>query len=427
MNEQNMLMKRCAIYTRKSSEDGLEKEFNSLEAQFDSCSSYIQSQSSLGWQLIDRHYDDGGYSGGNTHRPALQQLLRDIGDGLVDVVVVYKLDRISRSLRDFMDLSRIFEDHNVSLVSVTQKFDTSTSMGRMMLNMLMTFAQFEREMTADRIRDKMEATRKKGMWTGGVIPYGYKTVDRKLVVEPEQAAEVLYAYEQYLDNRSFLETSRVMTEKYGTRKDGAKWTVMNVRCLLQQAIPAGKIRDSKTGELYDGQHAAIVPLDLWMKVQDIITKKKTGLQTNRTASGAPLKGLLRCGYCDGAMVPSFCINGKKRYHYYRCVKSHKHLTEDCQLKMIPADMIEKEVFRIVGEVVEDEFFLQSIVVDCGVSIGEARKFMSELVQRLGKMTQHEKQRFAQQFIRTVTARRDGVEIAIRADGFRNLMKKGKEQ
>lgn len=427
MNEQNILTKRCAIYTRKSSEDGLEKEFNSLEAQFDSCSSYIQSQSSLGWQLIDRHYDDGGYSGGNTHRPALQQLLRDIGDGLVDVVVVYKLDRISRSLRDFMDLSRIFEDHNVSLVSVTQKFDTSTSMGRMMLNMLMTFAQFEREMTADRIRDKMEATRKKGMWTGGVIPYGYKTVDRKLVVEPEQAAEVLYAYEQYLDNRSFLETSRVMTEKYGTRKDGSKWTVMNLRCLLQQAIPAGKIRDSKTGELYDGQHEAIVPLDLWMKVQDIITKKKTGLQTNRTASGAPLKGLLRCGYCDGAMVPSFCINGKKRYHYYRCVKSHKHLTEDCQLKMIPADMIEKEVFRIVGEVVEDEFFLQSIVVDCGVSIGEARKFMSELVQRLGKMTQHEKQRFAQQFIRTVTARRDGVEIAIRADGFRNLMKKGKEQ
>ena len=136
------------------------------------------------------------------------------------------------------------------------------------------------------------------------------------------------------------------------------------------------------GKFLDGDYETICEEISEMKVQDIITKKKTGLQTNRTASGAPLKGLLRCGYCDGAMVPSFCINGKKRYHYYRCVKSHKHVTEDCQLKMIPADMIEKEVFRIVSEVVEDEFFLQSIVVDCGVSIGEARKFMAELVQRL---------------------------------------------
>lgn len=163
-------IKRCAIYTRKSTEEGLDKEFNSLEAQFDACAAYIHSQAANGWELIDSHYDDPGYSGGNMNRPALQVLLRAVREGKIDVVVVYKMDRISRSLADFMELTKLFEQHKVSVVSVTQKFDTSTSMGRMMLNMLMTFAQFEREMTSDRIRDKMAATRKKGMWTGGVCP-----------------------------------------------------------------------------------------------------------------------------------------------------------------------------------------------------------------------------------------------------------------
>ena len=344
-------IKRCAIYTRKSTEEGLDKEFNSLEAQFDACASYIHSQAANGWELIDNHYDDPGYSGGNMNRPALQVLLRAVRERKVDVVVVYKMDRISRSLADFMELTKLFEQYKVSIVSVTQKFDTSTSMGRMMLNMLMTFAQFEREMTSDRIRDKMAATRKKGMWTGGVVPYGYKTVDRKLVVDPARKDEVLFAFEHYAQNHSFLQTTRDLLERFGTRGDGSKWTVMNVRCLLKQAIPAGKIRDNKTGELFEGQHEAIVPFDLWQKVQQTIEERRNGMQTHRCSSSAPLKGVIRCGYCDCSMVPSFGSNGQKRYYYYRCVKSHKHLTEECQLKTIPADVIEDEVFKIIGDVI----------------------------------------------------------------------------
>ena len=189
--------KRCAIYTRKSTDEGLDKDFNSLEAQFDACSAYIKSQTSHGWQLINRHYDDGGYSGGNTNRPALQQLMKDVADGRIDVVVVYKIDRISRSLSDFMEMTKLFSRYNVSIVSVTQQIDTSSSMGRMIVNLLMSFAQYEREMTSDRVRDKMAASRKRGMWTGGIVPYGYKTVDRKLVIDTERAQEVLFAFERY--------------------------------------------------------------------------------------------------------------------------------------------------------------------------------------------------------------------------------------
>lgn len=160
--------KRCVIYTRKSTDEGLDKEFNSLEAQFDACSAYITSQASKGWHLLNKHYDDGGYSGGNTNRPALQQFIKDVSERRIDIVVVYKFDRISRSLSDFMEMTKLFERYNVSLVSVTQQIDTSSSMGRMIVNLLMSFAQFEREMTSDRVRDKMAASRKRGMWTGGI-------------------------------------------------------------------------------------------------------------------------------------------------------------------------------------------------------------------------------------------------------------------
>ena len=417
-------IKRCAIYTRKSTEEGLDKEFNSLEAQFDACAAYIHSQAANGWELIDSHYDDPGYSGGNMNRPALQVLLRAVREGKIDVVVVYKMDRISRSLADFMELTKLFEQHKVSVVSVTQKFDTSTSMGRMMLNMLMTFAQFEREMTSDRIRDKMAATRKKGMWTGGVVPYGYKSIDRKLVVDPSRKDEVLFAFEHYAQNHSFLQTTRDLLERFGTRGDGSKWTVMNVRCLLKQAIPAGKIRDNKTGELFEGVHEAIVPFDLWQKVQQIIEERRNGMQTHRCSSSAPLKGVIRCGYCDCSMVPSFGSNGQKRSYYYRCEKTHKHLTEECQLKTISADIIEDEVFKVIGDIITNEFFIQTISLDGNFSVQEAQSFAAAVFKRVKTMTKMEKQRFVQLFLRKIEVRRDGIDIIVRPDGFKNLLEKG---
>lgn len=417
--------KRCVVYTRKSNENGLDIEYNSLEAQFDACAAYVKSQASKGWHLINRHYDDGGFSGGTTNRPALQQLLKDVADHRIDVVVVYKMDRISRSLSDFMDMTWLFEKNHVSIVSVTQQIDTSTSMGRMIVNLLMSFAQYEREMTSDRIRDKMSASRRRGMWTGGLIPYGYKNENKKLIVDPEHAQEVLYAFEQYAECESYLEVMRRLRAMFGARRDGTMWNLMHVRSLLTQAIPAGKIRDPKTGEIYDGQHEAIVPVDLWLRVQKIITGKRSKMVANRCESNAPLKGLIRCGYCDCSMVPTWGYRGTHRYHYYRCVKTHKHMTENCELRNVGAETLEREVFMAIGKVLKDEFFLQSVAYDNALPLAELRVKALETATGLLEATDSEKKQVAQLLVRRIEARRDGLDIIFRGDGFQKLFKKGK--
>ena len=190
--------RHCAIYTRKSSEEGLEQAFNSLDAQREACEAYIKSQQHEGWKTLSRHYDDGGFSGGNTERPGLAQLLEDIKAGRVDVIVVYKVDRLSRSLADFVRLIELFDHHDVSFVSVTQQFNTSSSMGRLTLNVLLSFAQFEREVTGERIRDKIKASKQKGMWMGGVVPLGYDVIDKNLVVNEQEARTVRHIYNRYL-------------------------------------------------------------------------------------------------------------------------------------------------------------------------------------------------------------------------------------
>ncbi len=215
---------RCAIYTRKSSEEGLEQEFNSLHAQREACEAYIASQKSEGWVLIRDQYDDGGLSGGTLDRPALKRLLSDIEDGLVDVVVVYKIDRLSRSLMDFSKLVEVFDRNQVTFVSVTQSFNTTTSMGRLTLNILLSFAQFEREVTAERIRDKVRASRMKGMWMGGCPPLGYDVRDRKLVVNPKQAEQVRWIFDRFIETGSGTRMVRELKEKGITTRKGQQIT-----------------------------------------------------------------------------------------------------------------------------------------------------------------------------------------------------------
>src|SRR4051795_275026 len=194
---------RCAIYTRKSTEHGLEQEFNSLDAQRDACEAYIKSQASLGWRALPQHYDDPAYSGGNLDRPALQRLLKDVGAGRVDAIVVYKIDRLTRSLADFARLVEAFDARSISFVAVTQQFNTTTSMGRLTLNVLLSFAQFERELSSERVRDKIAASRRKGEWTGGTVPLGYDTKDKKLVINKVEAETVRTIFKGYLEQKSF--------------------------------------------------------------------------------------------------------------------------------------------------------------------------------------------------------------------------------
>jgi site-specific DNA recombinase len=302
---------RCAVYTRKSTEEGLEQEFNTLDAQRESGEAFIASQKLDGWVLVPDRYDDGGYTGANMERPAVQRLLADIEAGKVDTIVVYKIDRLSRSLLDFARIMEILERHRVSFVSVTQQFNTATSMGRLVLNMLLSFAQFEREMISERTRDKIAATRRKGKWSGGMPLLGYDVVDTKLVVLPVEAERVRQIFELYLERGALVSTvdelnrrawtTKSWTTKKGIVRGGLPFGKTRLHQLLTNVTYLGKIKYKD--EVHEGEHEAIVDRQTFEQVQTMLAGNGPG------RGGAPstrhtgiLSGLLRCKSCDCGMV-----------------------------------------------------------------------------------------------------------------------------
>jgi site-specific DNA recombinase len=305
---------RCAAYTRKSSEEGLEQEFNSLDAQREACAAYIASQRAEGWIPVADDYDDGGVSGGTLDRPGLKRLLADIEAGKIDVVVVYKIDRLSRSLMDFAKLVEVFDRHSVTFVSVTQSFNTTTSMGRLTLNILLSFAQFEREVIGERIRDKFAASRKKGMWMGGWAPLGYDIRDRKLVVNEPEAELVRSMFLRFARMKSGTNLVRELGRDGARNKNGKPidkgylYRILNNRVYLGEAV--------HKGTPHPGEHKAIIDQDLWNRVHEVLTEspRKRAART-RAQTPAILKGLIFCP--DGsAMTPTHTRKGGKLYRYY---------------------------------------------------------------------------------------------------------------
>jgi len=315
---------RCAIYTRKSTEEGLEQAFNSLDAQREACAAYIRSQQHEGWKELVERYDDGGFSGGSMERPALISLMNDIRAGRIDTVVVYKVDRLTRSLADFARIVELFEGQGVSFVSVTQQFNTTTSMGRLTLNVLLSFAQFEREVTAERIRDKIAASKKKGMWMGGAVPIGYRVEDRKLVVEPDGAASVQRIFQLYLELGSVREvkaacdaqsiTTSVRTSRSGRTTGGVTLSRGHLYWLLRNPVYIGRVKHR--GATYKGQHEAIIDLSTWEAVQ----RKLDASARFHTSSSTPSDThLFRKRVIDGAGHPLHATKTSKKgkpYFYY---------------------------------------------------------------------------------------------------------------
>jgi len=357
---------RCAIYTRKSTEEGLEQEFNTLDAQRESGEAYIVSQKNEGWECLTEHYDDGGFSGGNMDRPALARLLADIEAGKVDCVVVYKVDRLSRSLLDFAKIMEVFDQHKVAFVSVTQQFNTSTPMGRLVLNVLLSFAQFEREIIGERIRDKIAAQRRKGKWTGGFPVLDYD-VDRsggspKLVVNVDEARRVREIFELYLSLGSMLPVveelesrgwlNKQWTTKKGTSKGGGPFDRGSLYALLTNPLYIGKVKHK--GDVFDGEHEAIVPADVFQKVQALLQRNgRTGGVDVRNKYGALLRGLLICGNCDHTMVHNFTGRGGKRYRYYTCTHAIKNGRKKCPSGSLPAAEIERVVVDQIRCIADD--------------------------------------------------------------------------
>jgi site-specific DNA recombinase len=316
---------RSAIYTRVSTDRGLEQDFNSLDAQREASEAYIKSQAHEGWRLIRDHYDDGGFSGGSMDRPALQKLLVDVQARRIDVIVVYKVDRLTRSLADFAKLVETFDAHGVFFVSVTQSFNTTSSMGRLTLNVLLSFAQFEREVTGERIRDKIAASKKKGMWMGGVVPLGYRVEDRALHIVEDHAAIVRSLFRRYLESGSVVRLKQqldaesfrvpIRIDGGGRSTGGGLFSRGHVYKLLSNAIYVGRI--AHKGQSYEGHHPPIVTLGLWDGVQQSLRDHLGAATTKRTrqSSDALLAGKL---YDDGGnrMSPTWARKESKRWRYY---------------------------------------------------------------------------------------------------------------
>ena len=351
---------RCAIYTRKSTEEGLEQEFNSLDAQRESGEAYIASQQHEGWSCLPDRYDDGGFSGGNIERPAVRRLLADIEAGKIDCVVVYKVDRLSRSLLDFARMLETFERHKVSFVSVTQQFNTATSMGRLILNVLLSFAQFEREMISERTRDKIAATRRKGKWSGGRPLLGYDVVDTKLQVNEDEAARVSAIFKLYLEHESLISTVRELdrrgwkTKLWTTRKGhacgGRPFDKGLLHTLLTNVVYRGKVKYKD--EVHEGEQQAIIDQELFDRVQAVLRRNGRGCGNHvSNRRGALLKGLLYCGPCGYSMSHTYTQKGNRRYRYYVCVSAQKRGWHNCPSKSIPAREIERFVvdqIRCIG-------------------------------------------------------------------------------
>ncbi|MCC7424474.1 MAG: recombinase family protein [Planctomycetaceae bacterium] len=376
---------RCAIYTRKSTEEGLQQEFNSLDAQRESAEAYIKSQQHEGWTCLPTHYDDGGYSGANVDRPALKRLLADIAAGKVDTVIVYKVDRLSRSLLDFGRIMETFDKHGVSFVSVTQAFNTTSSMGRLTLNILLSFAQFEREIISERTRDKMAAARKKGKYVGGAPLLGYD-IDReasKLVVNGAEATQVRTVFGLYLEHESMLtvlaELNRRVwvTKRWTTRKGkdrgGRRFDRNSLYQLLTNVAYAGKVRYHD--KVYDGQHEAIVDAATFERVQTLLRKNHRSGGVTRNASGALLRGLLRCVPCGCSMTHSHSTKGKTRYRYYVCNKAQRQGRQTCPSSSIPAPEIERFVVDQIRAIGRDPALVAA-------TLAEARRQVDESLEAL---------------------------------------------
>jgi site-specific DNA recombinase len=376
--------RRCAIYTRKSSEEGLEQEFNSLLAQCEACEAYIRSQRHEGWILARTRYDDGGFSGGNMERPALQRLLADIRQGRIDIIVVYKVDRLTRSLADFARLVEIFDAQEVSFVSVTQQFNTTSSMGRLTLNVLLSFAQFEREVTGERIRDKIAASKKKGMWMGGNVPLGYDATDRTLVINSAEAEMVRHIFALYRDlgcvrrvkeetDRLGLMTKRSTTAK-GTERGGKPFSRGHLYQLLSNPIYIGQI--AHKGQLYPGQHRALIDAETRTAVRDQIAANATNHRRKADAVEPSLLAALLVDARGERFTPSHAVKKGRRYRYYVSTALITQAgTDPAQSRRLPAQEIEDAVIRVLTDALTSPAMLLERFGTAGTPSDQTRKML----------------------------------------------------
>ena len=415
---------RCAIYTRKSTEEGLDMEFNSFDAQREACSAYIASQRAEGWVELAEQYDDGGFSGGTLERPALKRLLAEIEAGRVDVVVVYKIDRLSRSLMDFAKLVEVFDRTSVTFVSVTQSFNTTTSMGRLTLNMLLSFAQFEREVIGERIRDKVAASRKRGMWMGGYVPMGYRVENRKLVVHDGEAATIRMVFERFLKTGSATILAQKLRSEDVRSHRGRVIDKGNLYRILRNQVYIGLAVHK--GVAYPGEHTAIISQSLWDKVQSILRESpRVRACRSRASTPALLKGLL-FGPTGRAMSPTHTRRDGKLYRYYVCQAVLKGEVGDTQIRRVSAASIEAAVIDQLRALLKSPEVVmatwrQAKVLEAGLPETTVRDALERLDPLWEELFPAEQTRIIQLLLQRIDLKPDGLELQLRTQGLGHVV------
>jgi site-specific DNA recombinase len=415
---------RCAVYTRKSNEDGLEMEFNSLDAQREACEAYIVSQRGQGWVQIDDRYDDGGISGGTLERPALKRLLADVQAGRIDVVAVYKIDRLSRSMLDFLKLIELFERHKTTFVSVTQSFNTTDAAGRMHLNIMMTFAQFEREVIGERIRDKIAASRKKGIWMGGWAPFGYEVRDRKLVINAADATTVRSFFTRFLVLKSATLLANELRQKdvrnrYGQAIDkGVLYKLLRNRTYVGEAV--------HKGISYPGEHEAIIDRKLWDRVQAVFqdSPRKRGANS-RAQTPALLKGLI-FDASGAAMSPTHTRRKGRLYRYYTSQRLIKATAAGGSSLRVPAGEVEQIVIGQLRRMLASPEVIVATWKQLRrgpskVTENEVRSALTDFEEVWVELFPAEQQRIATLLIDRVAVFPDRVDVHLRISGFTTLV------
>lgn len=428
--------KRCAVYCRVSSDERLDQEFNSIEAQREAGHAFIASQRSEGWIPVADDYDDPGYTGGHIDRPALKRLLADIECGHIDVVVIYKIDRLTRSLADFSRMVEVFERHNVSFVSITQQFNTTTSMGRLMLNVLLSFAQFEREVTGERIRDKIAAAKRKGLWMGGVPPLGYDVENRRLIINPTEAAVVRRIFEEMLTIGSPTQiatnltaegiTTKAWTTQDGQTRPGARIDKKYVYKLLRNRIYLGEL--SHKGTWYPGAHPAIVDPGLWGQVHEVLAKDphaRSVVSKLRARTDALLRGLLYAPSGE-RMYPTYSRKNGRQYRYYVSKSESRFGAIGKSYERIPADEVEAAVVAQIKTVLASPEAISAIchvILKKGGLVDEARTVL--LMTHLGEVWEQlfpaERYRIVNLMIERVDLAGSGIKVRWRELGWKALI------
>ncbi len=411
--------KRCAVYTRKSLDEGLDTDFNTLDAQREAGENFINGQKVNGWVCLPTKYDDGGYSGSNLNRPALKQLLEDCEAGFIDIVVVYKIDRLSRSISDFSELLKQFEKWGVSYVSVTQDINTTSSSGRMMQNLLMTFAQYERELIAERVRDKMAASKQRGMWMGGAVPYGFKVENKKLFINIDESKIVKRIFKRFVETQSPKLIAGELNADGLLKRNGQPWETTQISRILSNYTYVGEVFFK--GQVFKGEHDGIINRETWERTRAII-KANAPYDHANYAKGtliAPLKGILRCGHCNSAMMPVFAKRGQKRYYYYTCNKDLKRGKSICPVKRIGSQSAEDVVKTQTKKLFMSRIFLEKIAQQSNTPVIELQEYFKEELWK--EATIAELNRLYELLFEKITIFEDHMDLEIKTSSIQSLI------